>query len=95
MKEYIFARHGIPKYLLSDEGSEFLNQLVEDVCKLYGVTKVFFAAYHSRGHGMVERLNRTVENRLKHTTNQVVMIGTYGYREHYSQFGKPLRPVQK
>jgi transposase InsO family protein len=70
MKEYIFARHGIPNYLLSDEGSDFLNQLVAGVCKLSGVTKVFSAAYHSRGHGMVERLNRTIEDRLKHTTNQ-------------------------
>jgi transposase InsO family protein len=69
MKEYIFARHGIPNYLLSDEGYEFFNQLVAEVCKLYGVTKVFSAAYHSHGHGMVERLNRTIEDRLKHTTN--------------------------
>jgi transposase InsO family protein len=70
MKEYIFARHGIPNYLLSDEGSEFFNSLVTEVCKLYGVTEVFPAAYHSRGHGMVERLNRTIEDRLKNTTNQ-------------------------
>jgi hypothetical protein len=69
-KEYNFARHGMPNYLLSDESSEYLNQLVADVCKLYGVTKVFSAAYHSRGHGMVERLNRTIEDRLKHTANQ-------------------------
>jgi Integrase core domain len=41
MKEYIFARPGIPNYLLSDEGSEFLNQLAAEVCKLYGVTEVF------------------------------------------------------
>jgi hypothetical protein len=41
MKEYIFARHGILNYLLSDESSEFLNQLVAEDCKLYGVTKVF------------------------------------------------------
>jgi hypothetical protein len=43
---------------------------VAEVCKLYGVTKVFFAAYHSRGHEMVERPNRTKGDRLKHTTNQ-------------------------
>jgi hypothetical protein len=43
---------------------------VAEVCKLYGVTKVFSAAYHSRGHGMVDRLNRTIKDRLKHTTNQ-------------------------
>jgi transposase InsO family protein len=70
MKEYNFARHDMPNYLLSDEGSEFLNQLVAEVCKLYGVTKVFSAVYHSRGHGMVERLDRTIQDRLKHTTNQ-------------------------
>jgi transposase InsO family protein len=69
MKEYIFARHGILNYLLSDAGSKFLNQLVAEVCKLFGVTKVFSAAFHSRGHGMVERLNRTIEDRLKHSTN--------------------------
>jgi transposase InsO family protein len=61
MKVCIFVRHGIPNYLLSDDGSEFFNQLVAEVCKLYGITKVFSAAYHSRGHEMVERLNRTVE----------------------------------
>jgi hypothetical protein len=43
---------------------------VVEVCKLYGVTKVISAAYHSRGHGMIKRLNRTIEDRLEHTTNQ-------------------------
>jgi transposase InsO family protein len=64
MKECVFARHGIPNYLLSDEGSELLNQLVAEVCKLYGVMRVCSAAYHSRGHGMVERLSRTIEDSL-------------------------------
>jgi transposase InsO family protein len=44
MKDYIFARHGIPAALLSDEGSEFFNRLVTETCKLYGVTKGFSAA---------------------------------------------------
>jgi hypothetical protein len=37
--------------------------------KLYGVTKAFSAAYHCRGHGMVECLHRTIEDRLKYSTN--------------------------
>jgi transposase InsO family protein len=95
MKECIFARHGIPNYLLSDEGSEFLNQLVAKVCKLYGVTKVFFAAYHSRGHGMVERFNRTIEDRLKHTTNQACDDWDVWLPEALFAFGQHLRPVLK
>jgi hypothetical protein len=43
--------------------------LVTETCKLYGFTKAFSAAYHSSGHGMVECLNRTIEDRLKYTTN--------------------------
>jgi transposase InsO family protein len=71
MKEYLwFARLGVPNYLLSDEGSEFLNRFVAEVCKPYGVTKVLSAANHSQGHGMAERLNRAIEDRLKHIINQ-------------------------
>jgi hypothetical protein len=47
----------------------FLNQLLAEVCKLYGVTKVFSAAYHSSGQGMVEGLSRTIESISKQTTN--------------------------
>jgi transposase InsO family protein len=70
MKELILTRHGVPAILLSDEGPEFFNKLVFVTCKQYGVTKVFSAAYRSRGHGMIERLNRTIEDRLKHTANR-------------------------
>jgi hypothetical protein len=42
---------------------------VAEVWKLYGVTKLFFAAYRSRSNGMVERLNHTIEERLQYTTN--------------------------
>jgi hypothetical protein len=70
LKEYIFTGHGVPNYLLPDEGPPFLNQLVAEVCEPYGVTKVFSAAYRSQGHEMVDRLNRTIEDRLKHATHQ-------------------------
>jgi Integrase core domain len=69
MKELLLTCHGVPAILLSDEEHELLNKLVSVTCKQCGVTKVFSAAYHSRGHGITEGLNRTVEDRLKHTTN--------------------------
>jgi transposase InsO family protein len=93
MKEYIFVRHGIPAILLSDEGSEFLNRLVTETCKLYGVTKVFSAAYHSRGHGMAERLNRTIEDRLKQPHISHAMTGINGSRKPCLQYVQRLAPV--
>jgi transposase InsO family protein len=70
MKELILTCHGVPAILQSDEGPEFSNKLVSVTCKQYGVTKVFSAAYHGRGHWMIERLNRTIEDRLERSTNR-------------------------
>ena len=35
--EDIICRHGAPKELLSDQGTEFLNQLVDTFCHLFEV----------------------------------------------------------
>jgi hypothetical protein len=62
---------------------------------LYGVTKVFSSAYHSRGQETVERLNRTIEDSLKHTTNQACNDWDVWLPEAFSQFGQPLCLILK
>jgi transposase InsO family protein len=93
MKEKTIALHGIPATLLSDEGSEFLSRLVTETCKVYGVTKVFSADYHSRGHGMVGRLNRTIEDRLKQPQISLAMTGINISRKPCLQYVQRLVPV--
>ena len=46
--------------LLSDRGTNFLSQLVGEVCKLYSIKKLNTTAYHPQTDGLVECLNSTL-----------------------------------
>ena len=62
----IFHNHGPPKYLHSDNGSEFVNALVKGVCSRYDVKIKHGRPYHPQSQGQVENLNRRVKNCLRH-----------------------------
>ena len=58
--EKILARHGAPRTLLSDRGTNFLSTLVRSVCDLINTKKVNTTAYHPQTDGIVERFNHTL-----------------------------------
>jgi len=68
--EDIICRHGAPKELLSDQGTEFLNQLIEEICHLFEVTHRVTTPYHPQTNGLTERFNRTLVNTLSKLTQQ-------------------------
>ena len=57
-KEYI-CRYGVPKSILSDQGTHFKNQLMEAMAKLIGYNHIYSSVYHPQTNGMVERFNAT------------------------------------
>ena len=56
----LFCDIGFPKILGSDNGTEFLNSVMEAVIKISGIDHRFIAPYHHRANGIVERAIRTV-----------------------------------
>ena len=60
----IVARHGAPRTLLSDRGSNFLSNLISEVCKLLSIRKLNTTAYHPQCDGLVERFNATLAQSL-------------------------------
>ena len=58
--EHVICRHGIPEELLSDRGTNFLSDLVCDICKLLGVKKINTSGYHPQTDGLVEIFNSTL-----------------------------------
>ena len=56
---------GVPESLLSDRGTNLLAHVMQDVCRLLGITKLNTTAYHLQCDGMVERLNRTLKAMLR------------------------------
>eukprot|EP00171_Calliarthron_tuberculosum_P008402 IDg8402t1 len=53
------------KIIQSDNGSEFVNQLISELVTLNGIEQRTISPYNPRANGAVERLNGTVETMLK------------------------------
>jgi len=66
----VVTRHGVPERLLSDRGPNFLSELVQEVCKLLGTTKVNTSGYHPQCDGLVEKFNSTLINMLAKSVNK-------------------------
>jgi hypothetical protein len=66
--EYI-AMFGPPKEILSDQGTEFNNQLVRALLTGAGTEHRVTSAYHPRTNGLTERMNGTIAEAIrKHAT---------------------------
>ncbi len=46
------------RVLLSDNGAEFINRLLQEICSQFGIYHTFTVAYHPASNGLVERTNR-------------------------------------
>ena len=58
--DQVFARYGLPRYILSDNGPQFVSNLFGEFCRLLKVQQKFTANYHPQTN-MTERVNRTLK----------------------------------
>ena len=61
----IFARVGIPKEILSDNGTQFTSKLMAELHKLLGVKPSFTTPFHPSANGRVERLHGLMKASLR------------------------------
>lgn len=54
-----------PKEILSDQGKEFVNQVIDSLLKQTGVERRLTSPYHPRTNGLTERFNRTLHFALR------------------------------
>ncbi len=62
--EHLVCVHGAPECLLSDQGKEFLNDVLQRVNEDLAIHKLKTSAYHPQTDGLVERFNSTLQNML-------------------------------
>ena len=56
----VVCRFGMPSVIHSDQGREFENRIMQELCLLGGAHKTRTTPYHPKSDGMVERFNRTL-----------------------------------
>ena len=61
----IFARFGIPKTLVSDNGPEFVSGNLKQWCESPGIKKMESPVYHPRANALAERAVQTVKRALQ------------------------------
>ncbi|XP_050900114.1 uncharacterized protein LOC127106859 [Lathyrus oleraceus] len=69
LKSYIFARFGVPRALISDEGTHFLNKLMESLLRKYNVKHKISTLYHPQTSGQVEVSNWQIKQILQKTVS--------------------------
>ena len=66
----VFSRMGIPKEILTDQGTKFMSTLLQEVYQLLNITPIRTSPYHPQTNGLVERLNGTLKSMIKKFTSK-------------------------
>ena len=69
LKENIFSRFGMPRAMISDQGTHFCNKPFEALMGKYGVTHKISTTYHPQTNGQAELANREIKSILEKTVN--------------------------
>ncbi|GBM00599.1 Retrovirus-related Pol polyprotein from transposon 17.6 [Araneus ventricosus] len=61
--EEIFLRYGLPRRLISDNGSQFISVIMQQTCNFLGIKQELIPVYHTQANPF-ERKNRDLKPRL-------------------------------
>jgi hypothetical protein len=62
----VFRSHGVPETLVSDRDTRFTSEFWAALTARLGVTRAMSSAFHPQTDGQTERVNRCVEDMLRH-----------------------------
>ena len=68
----MFARVGVPRKILTDQGANFTSQLLREVYHLLKVHPIRTSPYHPQTDGLVERFNQTLKLMLRKAASEDV-----------------------
>ena len=90
--EDLFKIHGVPRELLSDNGSEFgsksKNSEFDQWCEKWGVKHIHSRAHKPTTTGKVERHHLTFQNEIRFCGGDIEL-----FRYRYNQIRPPQKPV--
>lgn len=66
----VITKFGVPRSLVTDQGSNFTSDLIKHLCKFLHVRKVQTTGFHPQSNGRLERVHATVVRMLSHFVNR-------------------------
>ncbi|KAI5154953.1 hypothetical protein ENBRE01_3467, partial [Enteropsectra breve] len=89
--EDIFARHGPPKNIRSDQGTEFVNSIFKKTTEIWNARHKLSSPYHPQTNGLVERTNRTIMEKLEKLVYNCPTLWDIGLP--YALFAYRISPI--
>ena len=65
----IICNYSTPHTIITDQGSEYVNQIMSELCNQFSIKKVNIHVYRPQSNGVVERLNRKIIHCLRSLIN--------------------------
>ena len=59
------GRYGAPSELLSDQGTNFANEIIQELCRIIGTDKTFTMTSSKEENGIVERSIKEIRRHLR------------------------------
>ena len=66
---YVFRTHGLPFFIVSDRGGQFVSRVWKAFCKRLEIKCKLFTAFQSQTDDQTERANQDIETRLRQYCN--------------------------
>lgn len=84
----MFSRLGVPEEILSDQGVQFMSEVMQEVSRLLSVKRIVSTPYHPICNGLCEKFNGTLKQMLKRLCeskpkdwDRYVNAALFAYRE--------------
>ena len=68
--------HMCPRYILSDNSTEFKNSLMDQVLQQLGKDRIFSVPYHPQSNGKLEVFHKYLKPMVKNSAKKILQIGT-------------------
>ena len=86
----VICKYGVPEILVTDQGREFVNAVLEGLTELLQFKHMKTTPYHPQANGIIERANATLINILRTLVQEnltiwdtMLPIATYAYNTAY------------
>ena len=66
----LFAHVGIPDEILTDQGTNFMSTLLQEIYQTLHIKRIRTTPYHPQTDGLVERFNGTLKSMLRKLTSR-------------------------
>src|SRR6266540_643348 len=71
--EKIICKHGYPQVLQSDQGTHFVNRVIQDLSEKFRIKYRLSTPYYPQTNGLVERFNQTLCEKLAKMAEETTM----------------------